>query len=104
MENVFRIFIFHIVYIKKVLGKASQNGILRKEVKIMLYPKIGDKIYNFGRTEIITDIKVRGPVRYYYTKTKRGSVNFFTDKDFCEQAIKDKRISTKKTTVDLLFG
>ena len=70
----------------------------------MLYPKIGDKIYNFGRTEIITDIKVRGPVRYYYTKTKRGSVNFFTDKDFCEQAIKDKRISTKKTTVDLLFG
>ena len=70
----------------------------------MLYPKVGDKIYNFGRTETVINIKNKGPVRFYYTVTKRGSVNLFSSKDLCEQAIKDKRISLKKQILTFYSG
>ena len=62
----------------------------------MLNPKVGDRIYNFGRMETVKKIVNVGSFRKYYTETGRGSTNFFTSKDLSEYSVKAKRVASPK--------
>ena len=68
--------------------------------------KVGDKVYNFGRLEEVIKIERKGIITKYYTKTKTGAINFFTNKDLCEHSIRNKRIASgkDKSAVDVLMS
>lgn len=55
---------------------------------------VGTKIINALRRETICEIKIENGLKVYYTTTKRGSLNKFTQKDLCEasQGTKEPRI------------